>query len=132
MSREHDIACGIRFDDQGNAVLAAFAKKVNASYVGEWADLGLYDEGVGSFAEAFYQVVTRTLAKGGRIHFNLDALDVANALAGDPNESIDRYTAWELQQIVRNSEWFAQTAFYANSQALQAEQVAALGIAPQK
>jgi hypothetical protein len=60
---------------------------------------------VTGWGEAFYQAVTRTLASGGRIHFALDGLDIAEALKGDPEIWGDRYTAWELQQIVRNESW---------------------------
>jgi hypothetical protein len=123
-----DIACGIRLDDDQNPVLAAFAKKVNASYIEQWADLGLYDEHVATFALAFQQVVSRTIAKGGRIHFNLARLDVPEALAGDPDDWMGRYTAWELQQVVRNPEWLAKTTFYQNDAVLNDQALTALGI----
>ena len=124
-----DIACGVRYDQDGNPILATFAAKVNAAFVEQWADLGLYDEGLGSFALAFDQAVNRTIAQGGRIHFSLDALDVGEALAGDPGESVGRYTAWELQQIVRKAEWFKHTVFYLHDMALTSDQLAAMGIA---
>src|SRR5579859_908143 len=123
-----DIACGIRHDQEQNPVLANFAQKVKASYIEQWLDLGLYDEDVGNFALAFEQVMTRTIAKGGRVHFNLNGVDVAGALAGNPEEWMGRYTAWELQQIVKKPNWLAQTIFYLNNVPLSPEQVEALGI----
>jgi len=59
-----DIACGIR--EYG---LAEFAKRVQASYMSHWLRLGLYDEEVEGWGQAFTQAVERTLQAGGRINF---------------------------------------------------------------
>jgi hypothetical protein len=120
-----DIALGIR---SGSGDLENFAAQVNASYMVQWGELGLYDEDVEGWGQAFQQVVTRTLAAGGRIHFNLTGIDIQDALKGDPNTWVDRYTAWELQQIVRNREWFGRTTFYAGGTTLTLKQVSDLGI----
>jgi hypothetical protein len=120
-----DIALGMK-----EAGLEAFAAMLNASYMSQWLDLGLYDDDVEGWGEAFFQAVTRTLSVGGRIHFCLDGLDIAEALNGDPNIWSDRYTAWELQQIVRNLEWFESTHFYLNGELLNSERLVDIGIAP--
>ncbi len=70
----------------------------------------------------------KTLAVGGRFHFSLAGLDIADALKGDPEIWVDRYTAWELQQIVRNHDWFDNTLFYFNGNLLTPEEVKAIGI----
>ena len=121
-----DIALGLRIDEGGG--LEAFAATVNASYMSQWAAMGLYDDDVAGWGEAFAQVVTRTIVGGGRIHFNLTGLDIRAALRGDPELWVGRYTAWELQQIVRNSEWFAKTFFYLDGAILTTEQADALGV----
>ncbi len=120
-----DIALGIQ--EQG---LEAFAAKLNASFVAQWLKLGLYDKSEESWARAFEQVLTKTLAGGGRFHFNLTGLDIADALNGDPSWWVDRYTAWELQQIVRNQAWFDNTLFYLGGNLLSMEQVKSRGIEP--
>ena len=51
----------------------------------EWRDMGLFDEDVEGMGLAFEQVVTRTLARGGRIHFNLTGMNVEEALRSDPD-----------------------------------------------
>ncbi len=96
-----DIALGLKDQD-----LIAFASAVNAAEMSRWRELGLYDEDVEGWGHAFQQAVERTLSAGGKIHFNLTGLDIAEALAGDPGCWVGRYTAWELQQIVGNGQWF--------------------------
>ena len=79
-----DIALGL-FSDGRDADLAAFAREVNASYMSQWRDMELFDDDVEGWGQAFEQVVTRTLARGGRIHFNLTGLNIGEALGGDPD-----------------------------------------------
>ena len=62
------------------------------------------------------------------VHFNLTGLDIADALAGDPNRWVGRYTAWELQQIVRRADWFERTTFYIDGVALTSEMKASVGL----
>jgi hypothetical protein len=120
-----DIALGIQ--EHG---LEVFAASVNASFMDQWIKLGFYDKTEESWGRAFEQVLTKTLAVGGRFHFNLTGLDIAGALKGDPEFWVDRYTAWELQQIVRNHEWFDNTLFYLDGNLLTQQGVRALGIEP--
>ncbi len=122
-----DIALGL-FSDGRDADLAAFARGVDASYMAQWREMELFDDDVEGWGQAFEQVVMRTLARGGRIHFNLTGVNIEEALRGDPDIWVGRYTAWELQQIVRNRDWFASTVFYHNGIALTASEAAALGI----
>jgi hypothetical protein len=118
-----DIALGLA--DKG---LEAFAADRNASYMSQWRDLGLYDDNAEGWGEAFAQVVMNTLAIGGRIHFNLTGLNILEALAGDPQQFVGRYTSYELQQIVRNRRWFLQCTFYLHGRSLTLEDLASLGI----
>jgi hypothetical protein len=100
--------------------------------MGQWADRGLFDEDEDSWGRAFEQALTGTLAAGGRFHFSLDGLDIAEALQGDPEVWVFGHTAWELRQIVRRSEWFGNTLFYLDGKLLTPQDVSALGIAPHK
>jgi hypothetical protein len=120
-----DIALGMQEHN-----LEEFAAGVNASYMDQWKDLGFYDETEESWGRAFEKVLTKTLAVGGRFHFNLTGLDVAEALKGDPEIWVDGHTAWELRQIVRNHQWFGNTLFYLDGSLLTPEQVKSLGIEP--
>ncbi len=122
-----DIALGIQ--EQG---LQDFAASVNAFHMGQWVERGLYDEEEieGSWGRAFELALTRTLAAGGRFHFNLTGLDIFDAMKGDPAVWVFGHTAWELRQIVRNSEWFNNTLFYLDGKVLTPEATLALGIAP--
>ncbi len=122
-----DIALGL-FSDGRDADLAAFARQHNASYMSQWREMGLFDRDVRGWARAFEQVMARTLARGGKIHFNLAGLNIEEALDGDPAEWVGRYTAWELQQIIRNASWFNDTIFYLGGEVLQTSQLSALGI----
>src|SRR5438128_197734 len=110
--------------------LEAFAAHVNASYMSQWLALGLYDEDVEGWGQAFEQALSRTLVAGGRFHFNLTGLDIADALKGDPSRWVDRHTAWELQQVVGREDWFANTIFYLDGSVLTLEQLAEHGIRP--
>lgn len=119
-----DIACG-----KQHAGLEEFATSIGAAPMHEWRRLGLYDPTtVAGWGEAFNQVVNKTIADGGKIHFNLDDVDVPEALRGDPDEFVGRYTEFELQQVTLNYEWFVNTIFYLNGQVLSAESLAKLGI----
>jgi hypothetical protein len=122
-----DIALGLQNVDGENS-LAEFAQRVGASPMWEWLDLGLFDEGVEGWGEAFDQVMTRTIATGCHIHFELNGLDLADALRGDPSQWVGRYTAWELQQIVARQEWFSATYFYVRGRLLDIDQLKDLGI----
>jgi hypothetical protein len=119
-----DIALGIN-----RAGLKDFAKRLNASYMSQWAQMGLYEDAEG-WGSAFYQVMVNTLKRGGHVHFNLDGVDVADALAGDANEFVGRYTAYELQQIVGNADWFDATTFYLHEKSLTNEELIQVGIRP--
>jgi hypothetical protein len=89
--------CDIAYGKQ-HAGLEEFAANVNAASMQQWRALGLYNpETVSGWGDAFFQVVNNTLAVGGKVHFNLDGVDIAEALAGDPNEFVGRYTEFELQ-----------------------------------
>jgi hypothetical protein len=87
-----DIALGIQ--EHG---LQDFAANVNALHMGQWVEHGLYeeDEIEESWGRALELAVTRTLAAGGRIHFSLTGLDIADALQGDPDVWVHGHTAWE-------------------------------------
>jgi hypothetical protein len=125
----HDIALGMQEQEEEKEALAEFARIVNASWMGEWADLGFYE--VGEFegwGGAFYRVLEITQQRGGRIHFNLTGLDIKDALAGDPAVWVGRYTAWELQQIVLRRDLFDVTHFYLDGNRLTAEEADNLGI----
>lgn len=124
-----DIALGVQFVG-GESNLSEFAEFVAAAPMSEWAALALYDEHVEGWGQAFEQVMTRTLAAGGRIHFELSGLDVGDALRGDPMVWVGRYTAWELQQIVSRQDWFSATSFYLRRRLLEHDVIERLGIRP--
>ena len=69
-----------------------------------------------------------TKAHGGRIHFNMTGLDIQDALAGDPETSAGRYTAWELQQILLRQDFFDMTEFYLNGRRITTDEAEKLGI----
>jgi hypothetical protein len=105
--------------------LTGFAKKVGGEFFKNWRKLGLFDDGVQGWGQAFKQALSRT---SGNIHFNLDGLDIPKALAGNPNVWVGRYTAWELQQIVNNPSWFSRTVFYLDGKELTLAELTELGI----
>ena len=131
-----DIALGLKFANRVN-ILESFANEVGAAEVSQWKNLGLYGDDVASFPEAFNQTTNKVISNGGKIHFNLDNLNLAEAMAA-PNDPImlymDRaaggvgYTEWELQQIIRSEELWNATTFYQNLQPLTKEEAAAKGI----
>ena len=92
------------------------------------AGLGLYDEDVEGWGQAFEQAMERTIAAGGRVHFSLTGIDIAAALAGDPNYGVDRHAAWELQQVVAKPSWYSRTIFYLDGRTLDPDQLAQRGI----
>jgi hypothetical protein len=125
----NDIALGLQDQDDEEEALAAFAKAVNASWMGEWSDLGFYEEGeFAGWGAAFYRVLEVTRARVGRIHFNLTGLDIRDALAGDPETWVGRYTAWELQQIVLRQDLFDMTDFYLNGRRITRDETEQFGI----
>jgi hypothetical protein len=124
-----DVALGKQEQEDEEESLAVFARSVNASWMGEWMDLGYYEDGeFEGWGGAFGKVMEITLRRGGRIHFNLTGIDVEDALAGDPSIWVGRYTAWELQQIVQRRELFDITHFYLDGRRLTTEESARIGI----
>jgi RHS repeat-associated protein len=107
----------------------ATAAKVGAPYYSEWANLGIYNpshfEGWGG---AFKFVTDKVLSTKGTIHFELHGLNISDALAGDPNIWVGRYTAWELQQVTNSTRLFNNTIFYLHGVRQTAKQLAELGI----
>jgi len=118
-----DIALGLQ-----EAGLKEFAESVGGSYMSQWEELGLYDEDVEGWGQAFEQAMQRTLEAGGRVHFNLTGIDIAVALSGDPNYWVDRHAAWELQQIIATQTWYRSTIFYLDGCRLDSKQLRQLNI----
>jgi RHS repeat-associated protein len=121
------IALGIS-KHKGRDLLRPFARRFCASTSDDWAKLGLHNAPPKRFDIAFKQTVNTVAKGGGRIKFNLDKLRIQEALAGDPTERVGRYTAWELQQIVRNKKWLKITDFYLGGNKLSRSQLTKLGI----
>ena len=121
-----DVVLGIR--KNRIADFTAFAEKHGAPFT-EWEELGLVKNvPEGRFDIMFEQALEKTVSTGNKISFDLTELKIAEALAGDPTLRVGRYAAWELQQLVRNKTWFAQTEFYLNGAKLLPAKVAELGI----
>jgi len=119
-----DIACG-----KQHLQLEEFAAGVNAAWMKQWPELGLYDpDAVSGWGEAFAQVMKATVAAGGVVHFNLTGVDVTEALAGNPDLFVGRYTEFELQQIKLNPDWLRITKFYLDGRVLTDAELVALGI----
>lgn len=93
--------------------------------------MGIYnpDNPMDVFPVVFGRFINLTIARGGKVRFNLDGVDVPTALNGNHTAFVGRYTAWELQHI-RRPGWFEHTVFYRNGRALTPEEVQALGIQP--
>jgi hypothetical protein len=119
-----DIALGLK-----EAGLVEFAAQRNAAHMGHWEELGLYEDAEG-WGDAFRQAVTKTLKADCHIHFNLTGMDIAEALRGDPEIFVGRYTSYELQQVLLHEPWFHNTTFYLDGESLTIEQLRTLGITP--
>ena len=107
---------------------AEWAASRGVAYFKDWKALGLYDSNVRGWGEAFHQAMGRTIAGGGKVHFELADLNVAEALAGDSSMWVGRYTAWELQQVVANPAYRAATTFYMKGVEMKAGALKALGL----
>jgi len=114
-----DLALGI----QNN--LDDFSDAVGGTPFQYWKQLNLYDNTAIRWPQAFEQALNST---EGAIHFNLNGLDIPNALAGDPTDWLGRYTAWELQAIIRNESWLSRTLFYLDGRMLTSDELIELGI----
>lgn len=62
------------------------------------------------------------------INFELQGLNISEALAGDASKWVGRYTAWELQQITKSPELFKKTTFFLDGAKQTPEQLKTLGI----
>lgn len=65
----------------------------------------------GGFPDLFKRMVQQTIDRGGNIRFNLDKVNVRNALSSNASW-LEDYTAWELRQIAGNKQWLKNTVFY--------------------
>ncbi len=123
----NNVALGLERIEGVNS-LQPFASKFGASTSHCWEQLGLETAPNDRFDLAFQQTLDAIIQNNGRVKFNLDSLDVAAALAGDPNDRVGRFTEWELQRIVRNQNWLDSTDFYLDCEKQTEEQLVAMGI----
>lgn len=124
----NDIALGVNQQQE----LEIFIENVRSWIYKNWDIVGLYNTTKNyGWGRVFYDSLFSCIANGGKINFNLDGLDIAKAL-NDPDYMtwVGRYTAWELQQIVRNPVFLDNTVFYLGGRILSKEEVLALGIKP--
>lgn len=95
--------------------------------------LGIYNpkefEGWGG---AFKYITDKVIASKGKIVFELEGVNIPQALSGDINTWVDRYTAWELQQITNSPTLFKHTEFYLKGVKQTASQLESLGITAPK
>jgi hypothetical protein len=131
-----DVALGTE-RTSGRTTLDQFGVTVGASIYRAWGARGLATHGsaaVAEFAERFHDAMKSSIARGGRIKYDLTGIDVARAKAtvGDavPSKGI---TAWELRQVLSHPEYLAVTDFYVQGksgayQKLGANELHALGI----
>lgn len=107
--------------------LIGFSKKFdNAPYMDEWADQGLYADGVQSFDVAFQQATDKVLSSGGRIKFNLTNFDYKKAMGAKGKGLYDEgvgYTDWEFNQILSNDKLLKSTDFYDKGELIPTEKV---------
>lgn len=113
---------------EGKAALAPFAESVGGITSKDFSSALLTVAPEGRFDLTFAEALDNSIANGGRIKFNLDSLDIPKALGGNPNVRLERYTEWELQQIVSKPRWYGKTDFYLNGTQLTSEELAKLGI----
>lgn len=105
------------------------AAKTGAPFYSDWAKLGIYNSAnFKRWGDAFKYITDKVIGSGGKIHFELQGLDIPGALAGDASIWVGRYTAWELQQITQSASLFKNTVFYLNGVKQTAKQLAKLGI----
>jgi hypothetical protein len=76
--------------------------------------------------------MNKTIEGGGKVHFELEGVNIERAIKGNPAEFAGRYTEWELQTITRRPDFFKATKFYKNGRPLSSEEVQRLGIKPQR
>ncbi|SFP79758.1 RHS repeat domain-containing protein [Parafilimonas terrae] len=121
-----DITLGMM---KNGGATAATAAKTGAPFYTEWANLGIYNpshfEGCGG---AFKFVTDKVIASKGTVHFELSGLNIQEALAGDANIFVGRYTSWELQQVISDVTLFKNTSFYLNGVKQTTKQLSELGI----
>jgi len=93
-----------------------------------WVEAGLANDG--PFVQRFYQSLYRSTSGGGRIRFNLDGLDLDQALSvnrfSDPFEV--GATNWELQQVLAVPQFRTATDFYLGGRILSADELISLGL----
>jgi RHS repeat-associated protein len=129
-----NIALGLsRHPKTGEDILENFAKNVGGHRYRDWAKVGLTDEI--NFVNKFYQATYRTIQDGGRIKFNLDFLNLDDALSKprffDPynfNGRGGRFTDWELQQVIHNKLLYENTDFYIGLERLSSRDLVEFGI----
>jgi len=125
------IALGLGRDPDYNPLLVPFAKARGAFSNENWIDEGLADEG--PFQDRFAQATTRSIASGGRIHFNLDYLSINKALAADVSGGpydIGGFTNWELHQVLNSPELYPFTDWWIGDQQLSLQDVLDFDLGP--
>jgi hypothetical protein len=95
-----------------------WADGIGAVTNSDWVSSELAEQG--PFLERFHQALGRAIGHGGRILFNLDDLNLDQALSADPftDPFDDGITNWELQQVLHDKQYYLATDFYLGGQKL--------------
>jgi hypothetical protein len=123
-----EAAAGIKVDDVGLGLKGS--SDVGGIPNQAWVARGLADDG--PFVRRFYQALYRSTSRGGRIRFNLDGLDVAQALRAqrfsDPFLEGVGVTNWELQQVLAIPQFRSSVIFYRGGLPLSQLNLRTLGL----
>jgi hypothetical protein len=111
------------------------AEQVGGQHFKQAGAAGVFDPAAGGWGSAFVKWMNKTIGGGKKAHFELEGVNINDALTGNPAKWITdagtRYTEWELQTIMRRPDFFKNTEFYLKGKKLTPAEVEGLGIKPQ-
>jgi hypothetical protein len=125
------IALGLDGDPLGGDLLGPFAQARGAYMNADWMKQGLAD--IGPFQQRFAQAAERSIASGGRVHFNLDYVSIDRALDADTSEGPygpGGFTNWELQQVLNSSRIYPSTDWWIGNDQLSPQDIIDFGLGP--
>ncbi|TDC09790.1 hypothetical protein E1265_31935, partial [Streptomyces sp. 8K308] len=140
-NRPRSIALGLDRAPNGDDLLQPFADSLGASTNRDWIADGLVTPTLNesgrvigpAFDERFAQATANAIDSGGRINFNLDYVNIDDALranTADGPYGEGGFTNWEFQQILNSPTLYGATDWYIGAERLSPQDVIDFGLSP--
>jgi RHS repeat-associated protein len=122
---------GVLFGKDIQNNLSSQAQKFGAAYFRNWGEHFNFKIGY-SFEDKFKSAIVQTISKGEKVIFDLTSVNIRKSISGVGNfsQAVNKKlaTEWELNQILNNPTYKANTIFYKDGKRQSSNALQKLGI----